>query len=86
MPGHTPGTMGALVHLDRSGRFFLASDTVAIRATLDRDVIPRNTWNAEALAKSLDEVRRIESKGVTIVCSHDDAQWQTLKKGADAYD
>jgi hypothetical protein len=59
---------------------------VAIRATLDRDVIPRNTWNAEALAKSLAEVRRIEAGGATVVCSHDDGQWQGLRKGADAYD
>lgn len=86
MPGHTPGTMGALVNLERSGRFFLASDTVAIRATLDRDVIPRNTWNAEVLARSLAEVRHIEAGGATIICSHDDAQWNTLRKGADAYD
>jgi N-acyl homoserine lactone hydrolase len=86
MPGHTPGTMGALVTLERSGKFLLASDTVAIRATLDRDVIPRNTWNAEALAKSLAEVRRIEAGGATVVCSHDDGQWQGLRKGADAYD
>ena len=86
MPGHTPGTMGALVTLERSGKFFLASDTVAIRATLDRDVIPRNTWNAEALVKSLAEVRRIEANGATIVCSHDDAQWAGLWKGANAYD
>lgn len=86
MPGHTPGTMGALVTLEHSGRFLLASDTVAIRATLDRAVIPRNTWNTEALAKSLAEVRRIEASGTTVVCSHDDSQWQRLRKGADAYD
>lgn len=86
MPGHTPGTMGALVTLERSGRFLLASDTVAIRATLDRDVIPRNTWNAQALSKSLAEVRRIEAGGVTVVCSHDDGQWQQLRKGPNGYD
>lgn len=86
MPGHTAGTMAALVTLERSGKFFLASDTVAIRATLDRDIIPRNTWNADALAKSLMEVRRIEAQGATIVCSHDDAQWSSLRKGAEAYD
>ncbi len=86
LPGHTPGTMSGLVTLERSGAFLLASDTVALRATLDRDIVPRNTWNAEALVKSLAEVRRIEAGGVTIVCSHDDAQWATLRKGADAYE
>jgi glyoxylase-like metal-dependent hydrolase (beta-lactamase superfamily II) len=86
LPGHTPGTMGALVTLERTGKFFLASDTVAVRATLDRDVVPRNTWNAEALVKSLAEVRHIESSGATIVCSHDDSQWAQMRKGIDAYD
>ena len=86
LPGHTPGTTGALVSLDRSGSFFLAADTVSIRATLDRDVMPRNTWNAEALTQSLAEVRRIEATGATILCGHDDAQWAGLRKGAEAYD
>jgi len=86
LPGHTPGTTGALVALERGGSFFLAADTVSIRATLDRDIVPRNTWNAEALTKSLAEVRRIEATGATILCGHDDAQWAGLRKGAEAYD
>jgi N-acyl homoserine lactone hydrolase len=86
LPGHTPGSIGALTQLDRSGRFLLAGDTVSLRETLDTGIIPRNTWNAEALAKSLDEVRRIEASGVKILCSHDAKQWDTLRKGADAYD
>ena len=86
LTGHTPGTTGMLVALDRSGKFLLASDSVSVRATLDRDIIPRNTWNASALAKSLAEIRRLQQQGVTVLCGHDDAQWQSLGKGADAYD
>jgi N-acyl homoserine lactone hydrolase len=86
LPGHTPGTMGALVQLERSGPFLLASDTVSLRTTLDDDILPRNTWNTDALAKSLDEIRRIEARGATVLCGHDDAQWTTLRKGAEAYD
>src|SRR5688572_7572354 len=86
LPGHTQGSMGALVALDRDGRFLLAADTVSLRATLDRDVAPRNTWNADALLKSWEEVRRIERQGATVICGHDDAQWQRLRKGADAYE
>ncbi len=29
LPGHTPGTLGAAVHLDRDGSFLLASDAVS---------------------------------------------------------
>jgi glyoxylase-like metal-dependent hydrolase (beta-lactamase superfamily II) len=86
LPGHTPGSMGALAQLDRTGRFLLAGDTVSLRETLDTGIIPRNTWNADALAESLGEVRRIEATGVTILCSHDARQWDGLRKGLDAYD
>lgn len=86
LPGHTPGSIGALTQLDRSGRFLLAGDTVSLRETLDTGIIPKNTWNADALTKSLAEVRRIEAGGATVICSHDAAQWETLRKGADAYE
>jgi N-acyl homoserine lactone hydrolase len=86
LPGHTPGSMGAHVALDRSGAFFLAADTVSLRVTLDRGAIPRNTWNADALTQSLAEVRKIEAGGAKIICGHDAGQWDGLRKGADAYD
>jgi N-acyl homoserine lactone hydrolase len=81
LPGHTPGSIGALVALERSGRFLLASDAVSIRATLDRDIVPRNTWNADLLQKSFAEIRRIEADGATVICGHDDAQWQEIASG-----
>jgi glyoxylase-like metal-dependent hydrolase (beta-lactamase superfamily II) len=86
LPGHTPGTTGALVALDRTGTFFLASDTVTLRSTLDTGILPKNTWNAQALEKSLAEIRRIEAGGATILCGHDAVQWAGLRKGADAYE
>jgi N-acyl homoserine lactone hydrolase len=86
LPGHTPGSLGALVALEKSGTYLLASDTVSLRSTLDTGVIPRNTWNADALVKSLAEVRRIEAGGAKVLCGHDAAQWASLRKGADAYE
>lgn len=86
LPGHTPGTMGAKVNLDSGGSFLLASDAVSLRQNLDADTVPRNTWNAEALLKSFAEIRRIEKSGATVVCGHDEAQWQGLRKGAEAYE
>jgi N-acyl homoserine lactone hydrolase len=86
LPGHTPGTLGASVNLDRDGSFLLVSDAVSLRANLDADTVPRNTWNAEALLKSFAEIRRVEKSGATIICGHDDAQWQGLRNGAEAYE
>jgi glyoxylase-like metal-dependent hydrolase (beta-lactamase superfamily II) len=86
LAGHTPGTLGAVVSLDRDGQFLLASDTVSLRQSLDADTAPRNTWNAEALLKSFEEVRRIERAGATVICGHDDEQWQSLRKGNACYE
>ena len=81
LPGHTPGSIGTLVMLERSGAFLLASDAVSIRATLDRDVVPRNTWNADLLQNSFAEIRRIEAGGATVICGHDMEQWQAIASG-----
>jgi len=86
LPGHTPGTMGALVSLDRDGQFLLASDSISLRRNLDEDVAPRNTWHVEQQMKTFEEVRRIEKGGARVVCGHDDDQWRDLRKGADNYE
>ena len=57
LPGHTPGTIGALVKLERCGTFLLAADAVPLRATLDQGIVPRNFANADAALKSLAEIR-----------------------------
>lgn len=86
LPGHTPGTMGALVTLKHSGRFLLAADAVSIRANLDGDIVPKNTWNNALCRDSFAKIRAIETGGVTVICGHDDAQWQSLRKLAHGYD
>jgi N-acyl homoserine lactone hydrolase len=86
LPGHTPGTLGALVSLDRDGQFLLASDSVSLRQNLDADSAPRNTWNVEEQLKTFAEVRRIERAGATVICGHDDRQWQSLRRGNDGYE
>jgi N-acyl homoserine lactone hydrolase len=86
LPGHTPGSLGALVSLERDGQFLLASDAISVRQSLDTDIPPRNTWNAEALSRTFAEVRRIEKSGATVICGHDDQQWQSLRKGNAGYE
>jgi len=85
-PGHTPGMMMAAVTLDRTGIVLLASDAVIVRANLDDDLVPRNTWDAAAWRRSADEIRRWQARGALVVFGHDAEQWATLKKGSDAYD
>jgi N-acyl homoserine lactone hydrolase len=86
LPGHTPGTIGALVALDRDGHFLLASDSVSLRQNLDADAAPRNTWNVDQQLKTFEEIRRIEKGGATVICGHDDQQWRGLRKGNEGYE
>lgn len=85
LPGHTPGSTGALVQLQHS-RFLLAADAAPLRITLDQGVVPRNFRDVDDALKSLAEIRAIEARGATVLCGHDAAQWDTLRKGADFYD
>jgi N-acyl homoserine lactone hydrolase len=86
LPGHTPGTLGALVSLDRDGSFLLSADAVALRANLERGILPRNTWDADLATQSLQEIKRIQASGATVVFGHDAAQWDELRKGIDGYE
>ena len=75
-----------MVNLDRSGSFLLAADALSVRQNLDEGYAPKNTWNPDLFHSSLDEIRRIEAGGATVLCGHDAAQWAELKKGRQAYD
>ncbi|MDB5876067.1 MAG: attM, partial [Ramlibacter sp.] len=61
-------------------------DALSVRANLDLEIVPRNTLNKEQFLQSFAEIRRIEAGGATVICSHDSAQWDSLRKGLDAYD
>ena len=85
MPGHTPGMTVAHVALDRDGVFLLASDAVPVRNTLDARFIPKNSWDMDLTANALDTIACFEDDGATVICGHDEAQWQGLRKGAASY-
>jgi glyoxylase-like metal-dependent hydrolase (beta-lactamase superfamily II) len=86
LPGHTPGTMGLLARLDTSGSFLLASDAVSLLDNLAQNFVPKNTWNADLYLESFAKIRQMQDAGTTVICGHDDSQWQSLRKGPDAYE
>jgi glyoxylase-like metal-dependent hydrolase (beta-lactamase superfamily II) len=86
LPGHTPGMIGAIVNLDQDGSFLLASDAVPMKANLDLELNPKNTWNSDLSLLSMIEVRRIQAGGVQVLFGHDDEQWQSLRKGLAFYE
>ncbi|MCB1482227.1 MAG: N-acyl homoserine lactonase family protein [Rhodobiaceae bacterium] len=86
IPGHTPGLIGLRADLQHSGEFFIVSDAVALERNLDNDEAPLNAWNSDLLLSSYDIIRARRTAGATIICGHDDTQWQQLKTGLHAYD
>jgi glyoxylase-like metal-dependent hydrolase (beta-lactamase superfamily II) len=86
LPGHTPGSIGALVSLSRDGSFLLAADAVALKVNLERELMPRNMWNPDVALESLREIQRIERGGAMVIFGHDSEQWMSLRKGEDHYE
>lgn len=86
LPGHTPGTTGLLAALERDAPMLLVSDAVALRHHYDQRLQPRNTWNVEQADRSLQEIRRIEASGATVIFGHDAQQADGLRKGQAHYD
>jgi N-acyl homoserine lactone hydrolase len=85
LPGHTPGTIGALITLDRDGAFLLTADAMPLRENLERELLPRNTLDVDAAGRSMQEILRLQRSGAKIIFGHDANQWLELRKGADAY-
>jgi glyoxylase-like metal-dependent hydrolase (beta-lactamase superfamily II) len=85
LPGHTPGTTGMLVRLQKDGLFLLAADAAPMRSAL-QGIMPKNNLDQEAAAASAARIREFEAAGATVIFGHDGEQWATLRKGQDAYE
>lgn len=85
VPGHTPGMIAALVGLDESGEFLLASDAVAVEANLVEGYAPKNSWDLDQANIAIDTIRKIGERGAAIIFGHDDGQWNALRKGSEFY-
>ena len=86
VPGHTPGMIGAMVSLPKSGDFFLASDAVPLRENLEQEILPKNIWNQDQTWHSVQEIARIARHGTEILFGHDEDQIKSLKTGTQFYE
>lgn len=78
LPGHSPGLTAARIELDRDGVFLLASDAAPMMRHVDQGYAPKNSWDMDQAVRSLAEIRAQKDRGTTVICGHDDAQWQEL--------
>ena len=75
LPGHTPGSIGLSVSLNRRN-FLLASDALSLERNLIHNECPINAWDRDLLLKSYSEIKYLKNSGSTIICGHDDLQWK----------
>lgn len=79
LPGHTPGSMGALVTLESGARVLLASDAASVESNISAGTVPRNTWDAALFQKSMAEIRRLRGQGAKVMLGHDPDQWRGVR-------
>ena len=81
-PGHAWGMLGLLVNLKESGNFLLVSDAIYCRENIGPPIIlPGIIFDPEGYVKTMKEIEVIAKKeNAEIVCGHDLAQFQNLKK------
>jgi glyoxylase-like metal-dependent hydrolase (beta-lactamase superfamily II) len=84
-PGHTRGMIIAHTVTEASGAFVLASDAAPMQSTLDRRIVPRNSWDVESAGRTLDEISRLQADGARVIFGHDETQWRALQAGPESY-
>ena len=85
MPGHSPGLTTARIELDRDGTFLLASDAAPMMRHVEQGYAPKNSWNADMAVAALAEIKAQKERGATVICGHDEAQWQELSAKAGGF-
>ena len=84
LPGHTPGTMGLIVHLD-SKTIILTSDALNGRRNYNGQ-LPGVIADSVSFFKSLEKIKKLEKKyDAEIWFAHDMEQFNTFKKVPEFY-
>ncbi len=88
LPGHTPGLLGLVIHLDRSGTFIFPMDAVYTNEIYGPPAKASGLlFNREQYFNSIEKVRRLQKQyGATVIPAHDWDLFQTLKKAPAFYD
>lgn len=86
LPGHSPGMSGMHVSLERDGTFLLASDAAPMMCHVDEQYAPKNTWDVDKALATLAAIREEKERGTTVICGHDDEQWQALSQRTGSFE
>lgn len=88
LPGHTPGVLGLVVDLERDGVMIFPMDAVYTQANYGPPTRPPAIiYDSIAYAQSIEKIRKLErSRKATVVFSHDDEFFKSLKKAPLCYE
>jgi N-acyl homoserine lactone hydrolase len=88
-PGHTPGSQFAVLRLKNTGPVILTSDTVYLKESLDKNLIPPipGTWSPKGMYEGYQRIRLIrDTEGAQLFMAHDPELFKAAKHAPDFYD
>ena len=88
-PGHTPGSQFALVKLPKTGAVILTSDTVYLKESLDKNLIPPipGTWSPMGMYEGYQKIRHLRDvENAQVFFAHDPEVFKATKKAPDFYE
>ena len=87
LPGHTPGTLGVMVHLENSGTIIYASDAINWQPNYGPPAqLSGVFYDTVAMKDSIRRVRWLERRyDATVIFGHDMEQFKQLRLSPDQY-
>ena len=88
-PGHTPGSQFAVVRLKKTGPVILTSDTVYLKESLDKNLIPPipGTWSPNGMYEGYQRIRLIrDTENAQLFIAHDAELFKATKHAPEFYE
>lgn len=88
LPGHTPGLLGLVIHLEKEGTLIFPQDCLYTRKNYGPPARSSNiVFDREAFFTSIEKVRKLEEKyNAMVMFAHDEDFFKTLKKAPEYYE
>lgn len=85
LPGHTPGILALLVHLQHGNDLFLVADAFPVRENYEGR-LPGGAWDSAGFRESSVRVHQIAKENhAEVLFGHDERQFASLRKAPEYY-
>ncbi len=87
LPGHTPGIVGILIHLEKTGTILYTSDAINSVANIyPKTTLSASSYNSLQVVKSTNKIRWLQRRyDATLIYGHDLNQYKGLKLSPNGY-